>query len=106
MVEEAREPARRVEEVERVARGRRVDDDEVEVRLLVQLVELLHRHVLLRAREPAGDVAVEAVAVDPLRLRGIDGVARDQLVEGRLGVEHHRPQLAPTSHPRSRTACS
>ena len=34
----------------------------------VQLVELLHRHVLLRARERAGDVPVEAVLEDALGL--------------------------------------
>ena len=38
VVEQAGEPARRVEEVERVPGGRRVDDDEVEPALLVQLV--------------------------------------------------------------------
>ena len=47
-------------------RRRRVDDDQVVAALLVQLVELLHRHVLLRARERAGDVPVEAVLEDPL----------------------------------------
>ena len=44
------EPLRRVEEVERVPRRRRVDDDEVVVTGLVELVQPLHRHVLLRAR--------------------------------------------------------
>ena len=37
--------------------------------VLVQLVELLGRHVLLRARQRAGDVAVEAVGQDALGLR-------------------------------------
>ena len=36
--------------------------------------ELLHRHVLLRAREPAGDVAVEAVAEDAIGLRRVRSV--------------------------------
>ena len=59
---------RRVEEVERVPGRRRVDDDEIEAALVVQLVQLLHRHVFLRAAERAGDVAVEAVVEDALRL--------------------------------------
>ena len=60
----------RVEEVERVAGRRRVDDDEVEVAVVVELVELLHRHVFLRAAERAGHVAIEAVVEDALRLVG------------------------------------
>ena len=68
VVEEAGEAARGVEEVEGVAGRRRVDDDEVEVALVVELVELLRRHVLLRARERAGDVLVEAVGEDALGL--------------------------------------
>ena len=51
----------RVEEVERVARRRRVDDDEVEALVAVQGEQPLGRHVLLRAAERAGDVAVEGV---------------------------------------------
>ena len=115
VVEEACEPARRVEEVERVTRRRRVDDDEVEVAGVVQLVELLHRHVLLRARQRAGDVPVEAVVEDALRLLLGGRVLRDEVVERRLGVEHQRVQLAglrsrcrrcPTASGRSRSACS
>ena len=49
-------------------RRRRVDDDQVEAAVVVQLVQLLHRHVLLRARQRAGDVAVEAVLEDALGL--------------------------------------
>ena len=94
VVEEAGEPARRVEEVERVARRRRVDHDEVEVVRDVQLVELLHRHVLLRARQRAGDVPVEAVAEDALGLLRVGRVRRHEIVERRLRVEHQRPQLA------------
>ena len=99
VVEEAREAAGRLEEVERVAGRRRVDDDQVEAALLVQLVELLHRHVLLRARERAGDVAVEAVRQDAPRLLLGLGVLRDQIVERALGVEHQRPQLAGPRSP-------
>ena len=43
--------SRRVEEVERVAGRRRVEDEQVVAALRVDLVELLHRHVLLRAGE-------------------------------------------------------
>ncbi len=76
VVEQAREPLGRVEEVERVPRRRRVDDDEVEVALVVQLVQLLHRHVFLRAAERAGDVAVEGVVEDALRLLSVDAALR------------------------------
>ena len=69
-----------------------IDDDEVEPAVLVELVELLHRHVLLRARERAGDVAVEAVAQDAVRLRVVVRIGAHELVEGGLGVEHERVQ--------------
>ena len=53
-VEEAGEPLRCVEEVERRPRRRGVDHDQVVGagldRVAVELAELLHRHVLLRAR--------------------------------------------------------
>ena len=39
-------------------------------------------------------VAVEAVGEDALGLLGRRGVAADEVVEGALGVEHERPQLA------------
>jgi hypothetical protein len=54
----------RVEEVERVGRGRGVDDEQIPARVVTQGVDLLHRHVLLRARERRGDVAVEYVRKD------------------------------------------
>src|SRR5436305_278300 len=81
-------PARGVDEVEGVPRGRRVDDDEVEAALVVELEELLHGHVLLRPRERGGDVAVEAVAQDGLGLGLRRGVLDDEGVERALGVEH------------------
>ena len=90
VVEQAGEATRRVEEVERVPGRRRVDDDEVEAAAVVQLVELLHRHVLLRARERAGDVAVEAVVEDAGGLLVVARVRLHQLVERGLGVEHER----------------
>ena len=66
----------------------------------MELVELLHRHVLLRARERAGDVAVEAVVEDPFGLLVARRVARHELVERRLRVEHQRRE--PPSAPRCR----
>ena len=105
----------RVEEVEGVAGGRGVDDDELEPARRVQLVELLHRHVLLRAGEGTGDVAVEAVREDALHLLLVLRVLRDELVERRLRVEHRARGVdrAPRGRRRraratagSRAACS
>ena len=73
-LDELRQPLRGVEEVERVARGRSVEDEEVVAALLVDLEELLHRHVLLRAGQGVGELAVDAVLEDPvagLRVRGV-----------------------------------
>ena len=88
VVEEPGETFRRVEEVECVACRRRVDDDEVEAAFVVELVQLLHRHVFLRAAQRAGDVAVERVVEDSLCLLVGRRVARHELVERRLRVEH------------------
>ena len=73
--DEPRHPLGRVDEVERVAGGRRVEHQQVVARLLVQLVELLHRHVLLRAGHRVGDLLVDAVLrgsgrASPRRARG------------------------------------
>ena len=99
----------RVEEVEGVARRRRVEDEQVVVAALVDLVELLHRHVLLRAGERARDLPVDPVVEDPLAGLLVGSVALDHLVEGRLRVEHHRPELARRPGrrpPRSKSAGS
>ena len=61
LVEEVAEALRRLEEVERVARRRRVDDDQVVVAALGEHAELLDRHVLLRAGEGLREVLVEGV---------------------------------------------
>ena len=66
-LDELGQAARRVEEVERVAGRRRVEDEQVEAALGVQLEELLHRHVLLRAGEGVGDLLVDAVVRAPGR---------------------------------------
>ena len=62
--------------------------------LLDQLVELLHGHVLLGARQGAGEVPVDPVDLDVLRLLGAVRVALDQVVEGPLGIEHEGVELA------------
>ena len=94
VVEEPGQPGRGLQEVEGVAGGRRVDDDDVEAGVVVELVQLLGRHVLLGAGQRGGDVAVEAIAHDALGLLGVGRVELDEVVERALGVEHDRPQLA------------
>ena len=92
-LDELGQAARGVEEVERVAARRGVEHQQVEAALRVQLEQLLHRHVLLRPGQRVGDLLVDAVREDPLAGLLVGGVAAHELVEGRLGVEHHRPQL-------------
>jgi hypothetical protein len=66
------------------------------LRIGVELPELLHRHVLLGARERAGQCDVERVLQDLSRLLRA-GLALDHLVEGALHVEHHRVERALVS---------
>ncbi len=89
-------------------------DDQVEVARVVELVQLLHRHVFLGAAERTRDVAVEAVVEDALRLLGRHRVAGDEPVERRLGVEHERRRARrrvwrcrrrPSGRVRSCSAC-
>ena len=63
-LEEAGEAVGGVEEVQRVARRRRVEDEDVEAPGAVELVELGHRGELLRARDRAGELLVDAVGED------------------------------------------
>ena len=93
-LEEAGQAAGRVEEVERVARRRRVEHEQVVAALLVELVELGDRGELLRAGDRARELLVDPVAEDLVARRGVGRELLDHLVEGALGVEHHRPQLA------------
>ena len=84
----------RVEEVERVARRRRVEHEQVEVALLVELVELGDRGELLRAGDRARELLVDPVGEHLVARALVRREVLDQLVERALGVEHHRPQLA------------
>src|SRR4051794_2708607 len=93
-LEEAGEPVGRVEEVERVARRRRVEHEHVEAPGAVELPELRDSRELLRAGDRARELLVDAVAEHVVASRGVGRQARDELVERLLDVEHHRPQLA------------
>ena len=88
----------RLEEVDRVPRGRRVDDDEVVLAARVHLVEALHRDVVVALHEATGDVVVHPVVEDAVRGGLVGRVAQHQLVPRALGVEHRRPQLAARLH--------
>ena len=59
--EELAHPPGCIEQVERVARRRRVDDDQVVLARRVQVVQLLHRQVVVAVDEAAGDVAVQRI---------------------------------------------
>ena len=93
--EEVGHALRRIEEVERVARRRRVHDDEVVLALAVDLVEPLHGDVVVGLHEAARDVLVERVGEDLLPRRRVGRVGADEVVPALLGVEHGRPQLTP-----------
>ncbi len=93
-LEERGQPSGSVEEVERVARRRRVEHEQVELVLLIEVVELRDRRELLRSRDRGRELAVDAIGLDLLGPRRARRDPLDQLVEGPLWVEHHRPQLA------------
>ena len=99
-LEERVEPLRGLEEVERVARRRCVEHQQVELVLLVEVVELRDRGELLGARDGGRKLSVDAVGLDLLGPRGIGRDPLDQLVERSLRVEHHRPQLAARARAR------
>ena len=61
-LEEVRQAVGRVEEVQRVARRRRVEHEHVEAAVVVQVVELRDRGELLRAGDRARQLLVDAVA--------------------------------------------
>ena len=60
---------------------------------LVELVQLLYRHVLLGAGQRVAEVAVQPALQDRLGLGLIAGVTADRVVEGGSGVQHQSPQL-------------
>ena len=97
--EELGHPARRFEEVDGVAGGWRVDDDQVVAAVRVQVVEPLHRDVVVALHEPGGDVLVQAVVEDPVRGLLVGRVAQHEVVPGRLRVEHRGEQLAARLEP-------
>ena len=83
-----------------MAGRRRVDDDEVEAAFVVQLVQLLHRHVLLRAdertRRRCGRSGSRGCA-RPARRRS--ALRAHERVERRLRVEHQRREAAARRAP-------
>ncbi len=94
VAEEPQQPLGRVQELERAARRRGVDDDDVVGLGVVQLVEALHRHVLLGATEGARERAVQRVVPDRGGLSVARRVPADQRVERRRGVELDGVQAA------------
>ena len=92
-LDEAAQSLGRVQEVERVAGRRRVQHQQVVAALLEELVQLLGRHVLLRARDRVGQLLIDAVVEDPVTRLLVGRVALHEVVEGALGVDHHGPQL-------------
>ncbi len=97
--EEVLHPRRGVEQVEGVSRRRRVHDEEVVAPLLVQLVEPLHRDVVLALGEASADVPIERVGQDLARRAGIGGVPAHEGVPGLGHVEHGGVELTLRLHP-------
>jgi hypothetical protein len=93
-VQEAHEAVGRLEEIEGMPGGRRVEDHEVEALVGRQLEQLLHRHVLVAARERGRDLLVEAVVEDAAAGGLARGVLVDERIERAPRVERHRPQRA------------
>src|SRR5207253_727035 len=65
-IEELADALWRLEEVERVLRRRRVEDDQVIGAALDEHAELLDRHVLVRAREALREIQIKSIAEDAL----------------------------------------
>ncbi len=63
--------------------------------LRVDLVEPLHRDVVVRLDEARRDVLVQRVGQDLLAGLGVGCMRPDEVVPTLLGVEHRRPQLSP-----------
>ena len=103
MAEESGQPVRGLQEVQGVSRRGGVDDDEVEAVLLGELVELLHRHVLLGPREGLGQVAVDPVPHDPVGLLGVSAYLRTRSSKVLFGSSC-RAQSSPLHGPGTRFA--
>ena len=104
-VDERGQLARRVEEVERVPGRRRVEHQQVVDALAVELVELLHRHVLLRAGHGVRQLAVDRVGRAPSRACARRAraapPARRRCASGRASSPTARPSPArPRGAPR------
>ncbi len=116
VVEQAREPPGRVEEVERVARRRRVDDDEVEAALARAARAASPSPCTPACPDSApDDVAVEAVVEDALRLLGVGGVRGRRGGRTSTSCRASAPRVVrsagrrppgPSVAGRSRAACS
>ncbi len=87
------------EEVDGVPGRRRVDHDEVVGPGGVDLVEALHRDVVVALDEASRDVGVERVLQDGVAGLGVGRVPMDEVVPRLLRVEHRRPQLAMRGDP-------
>jgi hypothetical protein len=85
--------ARGAEEVDGTPGRRGIHHDQVITTLLVELVELLDRHVLLGSRQRVAEILIEPAPQDCLSLGIIAGVMGDRGIEGRLRVQHQDPQL-------------
>jgi hypothetical protein len=92
-IKERSQACRRIKEIERTARWRGIDHDQVPGRILLcaELAEFLHGHVFLSSSKRRRQRLVKRIGQDllcPIRI----GVRFDYLIEGALHVEHHRVQ--------------
>ena len=91
--QQGHEAPRRVEEVERVLLGGRVQDDQVVALLLHQIVELLERGQVVAAGEGLRHVLKQPVPEDAIPCLRAGRVAGDELLQAMGCVEHHGPEL-------------
>jgi hypothetical protein len=83
----------RLEEVDRVSRRGRVDDDQVVLAARVEVEEALHRDVVVALHEARRDVVVQAIVEDAVGGRLIRCVPQHEFVPGALRVEHGGVEL-------------
>jgi hypothetical protein len=101
-IERFDEPFRGIEEVERVGRRRRIEEDQIVAPLRFHRLKPLHRHVLVGASEGGGHVLIKAIVQNPVACSGTGGVALHELVERVFGVEHRNGELSRDGQPRRR----